>query len=76
LTTTRHYGTVKDVQDEIVGARSWIGFHFRNAVEQGLDLGNRVAEWALDRYSRAFASRQGHCTPSGPSRDGPLGSAC
>ena len=31
-------------------ARVWIGFHFRNSVEQGLKLGNNVADWTLDRY--------------------------
>ena len=35
---------------QIVDARVWIGFHFRNSVEQGRKLANDVAEWALDRY--------------------------
>jgi len=50
LTTTRHYNSVNDVQEQIPDARVWIGFHFRNSAEQGLQLGNNVADWALDRY--------------------------
>ena len=34
----------------VVNARVWIGFHFRNSAEQGENLGNNVADWALDRY--------------------------
>jgi hypothetical protein len=50
LTTTRHFNTVADVQHEIVDARVWIGFHFRNSVNQGENLGNNVAQWTLSRY--------------------------
>jgi hypothetical protein len=50
LTTTRHYESARDVQREIVDARVWLGFHYRRSVEQGVDLGGRVAEWTLDRY--------------------------
>ncbi len=49
LATSRQYTSVDDVQREIVDARVWIGFHFRNSVEQGEKLGNDVAEWDLDR---------------------------
>jgi hypothetical protein len=47
LTTTRHYNTVADVQHEMLDARVWIGFHFRNSVQQGETLGNNVANWTL-----------------------------
>jgi hypothetical protein len=50
LTTTRVYKTVDDIQDQIPDARVWIGFHFRNSVEQGLKLGNNVADWDLSHY--------------------------
>ena len=50
LTTTRHYNTVADVQHEIVNARVWIGFHYRNSVDQGEQLGNNVADWTLNQY--------------------------
>ena len=50
LTTTRHFATVHDYQAQLVDARVWIGFHFRNSTVQGERLGNRVAAWTLDRY--------------------------
>lgn len=50
MTTTQHFDTVDDVQDQVVDARVWLGFHFRNSVEQGNKLGNRVASWELKRY--------------------------
>ena len=56
LTTTRHYNTVADVQHEIVDARVWIGFHFRNSVNQGENLGNNVANWTLSRNFQADGS--------------------
>lgn len=49
LTATRHYDTTKDITDEIENARVWIGFHFRNSVKIGLDLGKQVAHYDLDR---------------------------
>ena len=50
LTTTQHFDSVQDIQDQVVDARVWLGFHFRNSVEQGEKLGNDVADWELDRY--------------------------
>ena len=50
LTTSRQFNSVNDVQREIVDARVWIGFHFRNSTEQGLNLGNDVANWTLNNY--------------------------
>ena len=50
LTTTQHFNTVNDIQKQVVDARVWLGFHFRNSVEQGEKLGNDVAEWELDRF--------------------------
>jgi hypothetical protein len=49
LTTTRHYDTTKEITDEIENARVWIGFHFRNSVKVGLELGKQVAQYDLDR---------------------------
>ena len=48
--TTRQYNNTNDIQNQIIDARVWIGFHFRNSTEQGLNLGNNIADWALDRY--------------------------
>ncbi len=50
LTTSQHFESVNDIQRQIVDARIWIGFHFRNSVDQGLAVGNNVADWSLDRY--------------------------
>ena len=50
LTTTQHFDTVGDIQKQVVDARVWLGFHFRNSVEQGERLGNDVADWELKRY--------------------------
>jgi len=50
LTTTQHFNDVDDMQDQVVDARVWLGFHFRNSVKQGEMLGNRVAGWELKRY--------------------------
>jgi hypothetical protein len=50
LTTTQHFDSVGDMQKQIVDARVWIGFHYRNSAENGVELGNDVAGWALDRY--------------------------
>jgi hypothetical protein len=50
LTATRHFATVEDLRREIVNARVWIGFHYRNSAEVGVDLGTNVAKWTLQRY--------------------------
>jgi hypothetical protein len=50
LTTTQHFNTVNDIDRQVVDARVWLGFHFRNSVNQGEKLGNNVADWELDRY--------------------------
>ena len=56
LTTTQHFDTVQDIDNQVVDARVWLGFHFRNSVEQGVRLGNHVADWELDRYFRPVHS--------------------
>jgi hypothetical protein len=33
---------------DLVDARVWLGFHFRNSVQQGERLGSHVADWELD----------------------------
>jgi hypothetical protein len=50
LTTTQHFDNVQDIDNQVVDARVWLGFHFRNSVEQGEALGDNVARWELDRY--------------------------
>jgi hypothetical protein len=50
LTTSQHFDTVEDIQKQVVDARVWLGFHFRNSVVQGEDIGNDVARWELHQY--------------------------
>jgi hypothetical protein len=52
LTTSREYKNVQDIQNQIPDARVWLGFHFRNSVDQGLKIGNEVATWSLGKYFR------------------------
>jgi hypothetical protein len=49
---TRHYQRTDDLVHEIVNARVWGGVHYRQSVEVGVDLGQRVARWTLKRYFR------------------------
>jgi hypothetical protein len=42
--TTRHYESFSDALLEDLDARVWSGLHFRNAVEEGADLGQNVAD--------------------------------
>ena len=50
LTTTQHFATVADMQKQVVNARVWLGFHFRNSVVQGEKLGNDVASWEIKQF--------------------------
>ena len=50
LTVTQHFNTVSDVQKQVIDARVWLGFHFRNSVKVGVDLGNDVAKWELKNF--------------------------
>ena len=50
LAATRHFNTVEELDNEMVNARVWIGFHYRHSVEDGIKLGQNVANWTLKRY--------------------------
>jgi hypothetical protein len=50
LTTSQTFATVDDLLTQLVNARIWIGFHFRNSVVTGEHLGTDVANWELQRY--------------------------
>jgi hypothetical protein len=41
---------VDDLLTQLVNARVWIGFHYRNSVVKGEKLGTAVANWELQRY--------------------------
>ncbi|HEX4678447.1 MAG TPA: vanadium-dependent haloperoxidase [Gaiellaceae bacterium] len=58
LTTTQHFNSVDDIQNQVIDARVWLGFHFRNSVKQGVNLGNNVAEWELERYFKPVHSQE------------------
>jgi hypothetical protein len=49
LTTSQTFATVQDLDSQLVNARVWIGFHFRNSVIAGENLGIAVANWDLQR---------------------------
>jgi hypothetical protein len=51
--TTRHFEHVNDLEREIVDARVYAGFHWRNSGEVGARLAERVSQWALQHYFRA-----------------------
>jgi hypothetical protein len=48
--TSQTFDTVHDLDSQLVNARVWIGFHFRNSVVAGENLGTAVANWELQRY--------------------------
>jgi len=50
LTTSARFATVQDLLNELVDARVWMGFHFRNSVVVGENLGTQVANWELQRF--------------------------
>jgi hypothetical protein len=50
LTTSQTFATVNDLLTQLVNARVWIGFHFRNSVQVGENLGTAVANWELAQY--------------------------
>ena len=50
LTTTQHFNTVSDIQKQVIDARVWLGFHFRNSVKVGLGVGNDVAKYELKNF--------------------------
>jgi hypothetical protein len=56
LSTTQHFDNIEDIQKQVIDARVWLGFHFRNSVRQGVELGNNVAKWELDRYFKPVHS--------------------
>jgi hypothetical protein len=50
LSTSQTFANVDDLNAQLVNARVWIGFHFRNSVIAGENLGTSVANWELQRY--------------------------
>ena len=48
----RHFESFSHMLEEIVDARVWGGIHFREADEQGAELGENVARFARWSYFR------------------------
>jgi hypothetical protein len=46
----RNYDSGKTLRNDVVDARVWLGIHFRFADTGGVDMGQRVAHWALTHY--------------------------
>jgi hypothetical protein len=46
----RHYEFAYNLKQEIIDARVWAGFHYRESVLKGVILGRKVAHWTLKRY--------------------------
>jgi hypothetical protein len=55
LTTSQTFATVHDLDTQLIDARVWIGFHYRNSVIAGEQLGTAVADWELQRYFQPTA---------------------
>jgi hypothetical protein len=54
LNATRHFDSAVQLREEIVGARLWAGLHYRGSTEAGVDLGRKVAHYALNHaFKRA-----------------------
>jgi hypothetical protein len=47
---TRFYDSGSSLRNDVVDARVWLGIHFRTADTAGVNMGQRVADWALDHY--------------------------
>jgi hypothetical protein len=48
--TTRHYESLRSLDEETMNARIWLGLHFRKAMTDGNRLGHRVSDWSVRHY--------------------------
>ena len=55
--TTRHFARLRDVRREVTGARIWGGFHFRESMQDGEQLGERTTRYVLHNN---FERTHGH----------------
>jgi hypothetical protein len=46
----RGYDSGSSLRSDVIDARVWLGIHFRTADTGGVEMGERVADWALDHY--------------------------
>jgi hypothetical protein len=52
---TRTYDRLEDAVQEVIRARIWAGFHFRNSDREGSRLGRRVGRYVTRHYFRPLA---------------------
>ncbi|HEY2657777.1 MAG TPA: vanadium-dependent haloperoxidase, partial [Solirubrobacteraceae bacterium] len=55
----RTYDTGQSLRNDVVNARVWLGIHFRTSDTRGVEMGQRVADWALDHYFGARRHQDG-----------------
>jgi hypothetical protein len=53
----RNYDSGRALRNDVVNARVWLGIHFRSADTGGVEMGQRVADWALGHYFGAVGHR-------------------
>ena len=53
LDAVRHFDSAERLRSEIVEACLWAGVHYRASGEAGVDLGRKVAQYALNHAFRA-----------------------
>jgi hypothetical protein len=59
LTTSQHFDTAQQLQNQLLDARVWAGLHWRNSDVVGENLGNSLAGWVLQRYFRPLGADRG-----------------
>jgi hypothetical protein len=50
VVATRHYDDAEVWQDDVTDARIFLGYHFRDAMDDSLELGEHVAEYVVDHW--------------------------
>ncbi len=49
---SRHYRSFSQAAEENAESRILIGYHFRKAVDAGIEHGRRIGDRAVDRFMR------------------------
>jgi hypothetical protein len=58
--TARHYETARELNEDTINARIWLGFHFRRAMTDGNGLGQAVAAFVLRHAFQPAWGRDRH----------------
>jgi hypothetical protein len=59
LTTTQHFDTVAQVEEQLPNARVWAGLHWRTSSNAGWALGSAVAAYDLSHFFRPLGNDGG-----------------